>query len=128
MTAPRVSGIYIATLHSDEFVPVTRDARYVEVCARVNHSNVKIGKAIDLAKRETDYWRDFGRKNVSFIPIAKTDLPVEAERVAREALRSYRLRSPKNGLMDWLENISADEVVEKILSAMVEAEIPYERI
>ncbi len=128
MTAPRVSGIYIATLHSDELVPVTQDPRYVEVCARVNCSNVKFGKAKDLAKRETDYWRDFGRENVSFVSIAKTALPAEAERAARAALRSYRMRSPKNGLMDWLENISPTEAVERILSAMASAGIPHERI
>jgi hypothetical protein len=30
------SGIYIVTLRSKRLVPVTRDARYVKTCARVN--------------------------------------------------------------------------------------------
>ena len=61
------SGIYVARIHSKIPMPVTRDKRYVEICAKVDCSNVKIGKAKNLAARQKDYWKDFDEENVKFI-------------------------------------------------------------
>src|SRR5512141_1598334 len=63
MTPPSIPGIYLVALFCDDLVPVTQDKRYVADCARVTSSNVKIGKARNLALREANYWVDFGRAN-----------------------------------------------------------------
>ena len=52
-------------------MPVTRDPRYVETCAKVNRANIKVGKAKDLALRESNYWKEFDEENVLFEPLVE---------------------------------------------------------
>jgi hypothetical protein len=108
----RDSGIYIAILHTDQYMPVTRDPRYVATCARVNNQNVKVGKARSFKVRESNYWKDFDRHNVEFIPIARLDDIKRAETAILQRLDAYRLLSPKNSKMDWLVGIHPGQVVE----------------
>lgn len=70
---PNSPGIYVARVLSNQSVPVTQDSRYVNTCGKVDNSNVKIGKAKSLAARQRDYWKDFGKENVAFIPVALVD-------------------------------------------------------
>ena len=100
---PSASGIYVAQPLSNEYVPVTRDRRYVETCARVNRDNVKIGKAKNLATRERNYWKDFDQENIEFIPIALLESIREAETAILRELKAYRKRSPKGGSMNCLQ-------------------------
>jgi hypothetical protein len=102
----RPALIYVATLRSNEFVPVTQDMRYVETCARVNCLNVKVGKARNLALRERNYWKDFGTDNVSFVAIAATQDIQAAETAVLQRLKSFRKRSPKARMIDWLRDIT----------------------
>lgn len=127
MTTSLNQGIYVVTLKSDMLVPVTQDRRYVEICARVNCSNVKVGKAKDFSVRESNYWKDFGPENVSFLVVAITPEFDAAETAILRKLKQYRKRSPKGGMMDWLENISLEQVVTAVDEALVDAKIPYQK-
>src|SRR5690606_21595308 len=98
--------------------PVTRDRRYVESCARVDFTNVKVGKARNLAARQENYWKDFDQENVEFIPIALVEDIQQAETAILRHLKAYRKRSPKGGLMDWLENIEMDVVILESLQVL----------
>lgn len=106
------SGIYIALIRTEEYMPVTRDRRYVETCARINNQNVKIGKAQSFRVRERNYWKDFDQDNVEFIPIARLVDIQGAETAILQRLDAYRLLSPKKGKMDWLTGISPTQVVQ----------------
>ena len=48
------TGIYIVQLLNREPMPVTRDQRYVDICAKANKANVKVGKAKDFVTRRLD--------------------------------------------------------------------------
>ena len=113
-TTPHSPGIYVARILSSTLMPVTRDKRYIDICARVDKTNVKVGKAKNLSNREGNYWKDFDKNNVVFIPLAITDDIQLAETAILRHLKTYRKRSPKGGLMDWLENIDIDTVIKEI--------------
>ena len=62
-------------LLNEESLPVTRDPRYVKICAKVNSENIKVGKAKDFSLRRNNYWKDFDEKHVVFEPIVSvTDI------------------------------------------------------
>ena len=119
------SGIYVAFIHSEKYMPVTRDKRYVDSCARVNNTNVKIGKAKNFQKRYRDYCRDFDEDNVEFIPLAGLDDIDTAEKMILKQLYAFRLRSPKGSLMDWLENIDVKTVIKIIYETLDSEELEY---
>ena len=106
-------------------MPVTRDPRYVAICAKVNRDNIKVGKAKDLSYRETNYWKEFDRDNVHFEPLVETDDIVTAETVILKALRQYRKRSPKGGRLEWLEGISYEDVKITVFASLDEKGISY---
>ena len=120
------SGIYIVTIDSWTPVPVTQDKRYVDACARVDHTNVKVGKAQSLEGRHGNYVKDFPTCNVQFRPIAHTEDIQAAESAVKQAIQPYRMRSPKGGLMEWLEGIPAGRVRELVLAALAEPGVPHE--
>ena len=120
------SGIYIVTIDSWTPVPVTQDKRYVDICARVDHTNVKVGKAQSLEGRHGSYVKDFPSCNVQFRPIVHTEDIRAAERAVKQAIQPYRMRSPKGGLMEWLEGIPAGRVRELVLAALAESGVPHE--
>lgn len=109
-------------------MPVTRDKRYVDVCARVDRTNVKVGKAKNLAARRKNYWKDFDRENVEFIPLLLVEGTHQAEQAILKRLNQYRKRSPKGRLMDWLENIDLELVINEIYSAVEEEGILYRSV
>ena len=121
------SGIYVARIYSITTMPVTRDKRYVDICARVDSSNVKVGKAKNFLARRKNYWADFDQENVHFQPIAKLDDIQKAETAILRHLKQYRLRSPKGGLMDWLTGIDIESVIRESYIALDQAGIEYER-
>ena len=125
---PNASGIYMAILLTTSLMPVTRDKRYVDTCAKVNNKNVKIGKAKNLANREKNYWKDFDQENVNFIPIAELDEIQEAETAILRELKVFRLKSPKGSLMDWLEGISPEKVIEISYNVLNEENINYKKL
>ena len=81
------SGIYIVTIDSWTPVPVTHDKRYVDICARVDHTNVKVGKAKSLEGRHGSYVKDFPSCNVQFRSIVHTEDIKEAERAVKQAIQ-----------------------------------------
>lgn len=122
------SGIYVALLLTDRLMPVTRDPRYVDHCARVNNKNVKVGKARNFSTREKNYWSDFDPENVEFIPIASLADIQGAETAILRRLDAYRVISPKGGKMDWLERIEADAVVKAAYDVLDAGSFDYQRI
>jgi hypothetical protein len=99
-------GIYIVRLSNVEPMPVTRDPRYVNICAKVNNTNIKIGKAMNLARRKLDYWKEFDQENVIFEPLVNVNNIKEAEKEILRSLKQFRKTSPKGGKLEWLEGIS----------------------
>jgi hypothetical protein len=99
-------GIYIVRLSNVEPMPVTRDPRYVNICAKVNNTNIKIGKATNLARRKLDYWKEFDQENVIFEPLVNVNNIKEAEKEILRSLKQFRKTSPKGGKLEWLEGIS----------------------
>lgn len=126
--APSSPGIYVARILSDIPMPVTRDKRYVETCARVDKNNVKVGKARNFAIRQSNYWKDFDEENVVFISLAILDDIQRAETAILRHLKKYRKRSPKGRMMDWLENIEIERVIEEVYSVLDKEGIPHEII
>ena len=120
------SGIYIALLHTQQLMPVTRDSRYVDTCAKVNKMNVKVGKAKSFKTREKNYWKDFDEKNVEFIPIAQLDDIDRAETAIKKRLDRYRLLSPKGSKMDWLSGISPNDVVQVAYEVLSTGDFDYQ--
>jgi hypothetical protein len=128
VVVPDESGIYLAQPIASTPVPVTRDPRYVDTCARVTNSNLKVGKAKSLNARYNNYLKDFGQENILFTPLLLTESTTEAETVILRRLKQFRKRSPKGGLMDWLERITTAEAISEILDVLDQAGIPYEQI
>ena len=125
MIVSNESGIYVVRILSSEYMPVTRDKRYIDVCAKVNKNNVKIGKAKNLSNRQKDYWKDFDKENVIFQPIALLENIQQAETIILRHLKEYRLRSPKNSPMDWLHNISIESAIKEAHFALKQKSIKY---
>ena len=73
-------------------MPVTRDPRYIEICAKVNRANIKVGKAKDFAIRNSNYWKEFDEENVLFEPLVELDDIVTAERAILRALVTQNSR------------------------------------
>ena len=120
------SGIYIALLHTQQLMPVTRDSRYVGTCAKVNNKNVKVGKAKSFRIREKNYWKDFDEENVEFIPIAQLDDIDRAETAILKQLKRYRVLSPKGRKMDWLTGIGPNEVVQAAYEVLSTENFDYQ--
>jgi hypothetical protein len=119
------SGIYIVQLKNEVPMPVTRDPRYVEICAKVNRTNIKVGKAKDFAIRKSNYWKEFDEENTLFEPLVELDDIITAERAILGALKHYRKLSPKGGKLEWLEGISYENVKRIVLATLDEQGIEY---
>ena len=119
------TGIYIVQLLNEKLMPVTRAKSYVETCARVNKANIKIGKALDLAGRKSDYFKEFNKENVVFEPLVELDDIQRAETVILRALKQYRKLSPKGGKLEWLEGIVYADVKRIALAALDDQGMEY---
>jgi hypothetical protein len=106
-------------------MPVTRDIRYVNTCAKVNKQNIKIGKALDFEIRRKNYINDFDDHNVVFKPIACLEDINSAEKAILRELSYFRMLSPKGGKLEWLEGISYDDANKAIFSALKKAQINF---
>jgi hypothetical protein len=119
------SGIYIVQLLNELPMPVTRDRRYVEICAKVNKNNIKLGKALNFDVRRANYWKDFDKHNVIFEPIARLDDIKTAEKVILRVLKQFRKISPKGGKLEWLEGISHEDAKSIALASLDSENIKY---
>ena len=119
------SGIYIVQLKNEAPMPVTRDPRHVETCAKVHRVNIKVGKAKELALRESNYWKEFDEENVLFEPLAVTDDIQTAETAILRALKQYRKLSPKGGRLEWLEGISYEHAKSVVFATLDEQGLKY---
>ena len=119
------TGIYIVQLTNEEPMPVTRDKRHIDTCARVNRDNIKVGKAENFTSRELNYHKEFGEDNVMFEPLAELSDIVSAERTVLRALKKYRKLSPKGGRLEWLEGITYADAKRLALAALDEHGVEY---
>jgi len=108
-------------------VPVTRDPRYIDICAKVNCKNIKIGKAVNFETRQKNYFSDFDEENVIFEPLLKLTDVRTAERLVIRKLKEFQKLSPKGGRLEWLEGISYEDVKEAIFTAIGESGLEYEK-
>jgi hypothetical protein len=120
------SGIYIVQLLNEDPMPVTRDLRYVDTCARVNRDNIKIGKANDFERRKKNYYADFDMENVIFEELYKIEDTRTAEKLIKRKLNPYRNLSPKGGKLEWLEGISYSEAKRAIAEVIEVSDLDYE--
>ena len=87
---------------------------------------MKVGKAKSLEGRHGSYLKDFPSCNVQFRSIVHTEDIKAAERAVKQAIQTYRMRSPKGGLMEWLEGIPAGRVRGLVLASLSESGVPHE--
>ena len=89
-------------------------------CIKVTRANCKYGQAVDLARRQRDYFKTFGAENVRFRYYAVTQnyAAIEAE-VGRQLMR-HRMSGGTGRLNEWLQGISSEEV-EQVVRAAVAA-------
>ena len=120
------SGIYIVQLLNETPMPVTRDPRYVDICARINRENIKIGKAQDFEGRKKNYIVDFDEQNVIFEPLYRIHDIKTAERLIKQELKSFQKLSPKGGRLEWLEGISYYEAKAVITKVIESSSLDYE--
>ena len=120
------SGLYIVALKSEEEISVNaHDPRIADRCLKVSRLNCKVGKAANLAMRERNYWKTFGRENVVFAPIVYVKDFAAAERVVLRSLSEWRVRGPTGRKNEWLAGIEPAEVQQLMLAALTEAAIPF---
>jgi hypothetical protein len=107
-------------------MPVTRDPRYIEICARVNRGNIKIGKAQDFEGRKRNYVADFDEQNIIFEPLYRIQDIKTAERLIKRELKSFQKLSPKGGRLEWLEGISYYDAKAVITKVIESSSLDYE--
>lgn len=120
------SGIYIVQLLNETPMPVTRDPRYVEICAKVSRGNIKIGKAQDFEGRKKNYIADFDEQNIIFEPLYRIEDIKTAERLIKRELKPFLKLSPKGGRLEWLEGISYYDAKTSITKVIESSSLDYE--
>ena len=113
------SGIYIVTLNNSEPISVNaQDPRVAHKAIKVTKANCKFGKAKVLSGREKNYFKTFGEHNVNFMPVALIEDFALAEKVVLANLDGYRMRGQTGRKNEWLEGISAEEVLGIVLETL----------
>ncbi len=121
------SGIFIVRFLNDVPMPVIRNSSCPDQVAKVDRSNIFIGKTEDFDRRNRDFRRDFGCGNVEFEPLVNLkirDLQPAITRILQE-LGRYRKISPKGGKLQWLEGVSCTEVQRIACSVLKTEGIEY---
>ncbi len=121
MQMPALSGVYVVELLNEQPISVNADRpSRAERCIRVTRENCKYGRAVNLARRQQDYFKTFGSANVRFHYFAVTEHYVAVEAVVGARLAPYRLFGLTGRPNEWLAGISAEEV-EAIVRLAVES-------
>jgi hypothetical protein len=121
------SGIYIVTLNNEEPISVNaQDLRIAHKSIKVTKANCKFGKAKSLKGRKKNYFKTFGEHNVNFMPVALVKDFADAEKAVLARLDQYRMRGRTGRKNEWLEKISAEDVLRVVLGTLEELEIPHE--
>lgn len=122
MQLPSTPGIYVVEMLNDEPISVNADRPAIsERCIKVTRLNCKYGQAVNLARRERDYYKTFGANNVRFRFFAATPHHSIIENLVGQRLIAYRMRGASGRLNEWLHGISAQEVediVKEVLASL----------
>ena len=106
---PTTSGVYFVRLKGENLISVNDDRPSIrETSVKVNNSNCKYGRAVNLHRRFRDYQKTFGADRVLFTVLAVTTNFIETESVLDEHFRSFRMRGRTGRLNEWLERIDPD--------------------
>ena len=121
------SGIYIVTLNNKEPISVNaQDSRIAHKTIKVTRANCKFGRAKVLKGREKNYFKTFGEHNVNFMPVALIENFAYAENAVLARLDQYRMRGRTGRKNEWLEGITAEQVLIIVLETLNELDIPHE--
>ena len=121
------SGIYLVTLNNEHPISVNaQDKRIADKVIKVTKENCKIGKAVDLARREKNYYRTFGEEYVNFNCLAILEEIAIVEKLIMARLDQYRIRGNSGKKNEWLTNISADEAKRTAIKAIEESGVSFE--
>ena len=105
---------------------LTASPRIAHKAIKVTSANCKFGKAKNLKAREKYYFKTFGEHNVNFMPVALVEDFAQAEKAVLARLDQYRIRGRTGRNNEWLENISAADVLVVVHDTLEEFEIPHE--
>lgn len=121
------SGIYIVTLNNSEPISVNaHDSRIAHKTIKVTKANCKFGKAKVLRGREKNYFKTFGEHNVNFMPVALIEDFAHAEKAVLARLNQFRMRGRTGRKNEWLEGITAEEVLGIVFETLNGLDIPHE--
>lgn len=106
---PARPGLYFVRLRGDELVSVNdNDPNRRDKCIKVNSTNSKYGKAVDLRSRFAAYCRTFGPSRVRFDVLVLHNDPNLMERELHTYFLPYRMRGSTGRPNEWLKNIEPD--------------------
>lgn len=113
MKLPSLPGIYVVELLNKEPISVNADRPSIaNRCIKVTHANCKYGQAVNLARRQREYIKTFGAENVRFCFFVVTELYAAVEVQLATRLMRFRIPGATGRLNEWLQGITAAEVVE----------------
>jgi hypothetical protein len=115
MRLPPTPGVYVVELLNDNPISVNADRLAIaDQCIMVNRMNCKFGQAVNLARRQRNYERTFGVQNVRFTYFFETRHYSDIERLAKAHLTQYRMIGRSGRRTEWIQGITANQVVELI--------------
>ena len=121
------SGVYIVTLNNSEPISVNaQDSRIAHKAIKVTKANCKFGKAKSLKSREKNYFKTFGEHNINFMPVVLTEDTSKAEKAILARLDPYRIRGRTGRKNEWLEGISAQDVLSIVFETLEALDFEYE--
>jgi len=111
------SGIYIVCLTNKiKISNYAGDKRREHRGTPVGLGNFKVGKAKVLKTRRKDYFKTFGEHHVEFIPQFNTADIDNIEQKIKAALKNYRIKGINGRRLEWMENITKEELISIVQS------------
>ena len=119
MQLPPLPGVYVVELLNEEPISVNADRPAIaDRCIKVTRANCKYGRAVNLARRERDYYKTFGQQNVRFRFFAATEHHAAVEALVGQRLAAFRIPGVSGRPNEWLQGIGAHEVEEVLKSIL----------
>ena len=129
LTEWRCSGLYLVSLRNEKLISVNADRPKIsQHCISVNKNHCKFGKAKDLARRQRDYYKNFGAENVIFQSFIVTDHIDQAEHAIRSKLKGYQMRGQTGRLNEWMVGVDTATVREIVVHTMNGSNIPFKLV
>ena len=103
--------LYIAKPRGDELRGTNQSDKRKDETVKVNNKNLKFGKAQDIEIRGKQYTKDVGDTDLKTI-VCDDDYKLieQLEKNILKVVDKYRMISPKNRKLEWLERISYEKL------------------